>query len=97
MSLLSQADVRERLKALTGWSEREGAIEKRFERGDFNGSLAFVNAAAALANAQNHHPDVAISWGTVTFTLSSHDAGGLTERDFRLARAIEELAGRSAV
>jgi len=91
MSLIPREDIPKRLEALPDWHHRGNAIEKRFDRGDFNGSLAFVNAVAATANAQDHHPDITISWNLVTLTLSSHDAGGLTERDFTLAAAIEAL------
>jgi 4a-hydroxytetrahydrobiopterin dehydratase len=92
MSLLSDAQIAERLKTLPGWHYRADAIEKRFNRGNFDGSMAFVNAIAAEANAQNHHPDISISWNEVGVVLSSHDAGGVTARDFRLAEAIEKLA-----
>jgi 4a-hydroxytetrahydrobiopterin dehydratase len=91
MSLIPREDIPKRLEALPGWHHRGNAIEKRFDRGDFNGSLAFVNAVAATANAQDHHPDITISWNLVTLTLTSHDAGGLTDRDFTLAGAIEAL------
>jgi 4a-hydroxytetrahydrobiopterin dehydratase len=92
-TLLTRDEIAHRLEALPGWHHRGNAIEKHFDRGDFNGSLAFVNALAAEANAQDHHPDITLSWNDVTVTLSSHDSGGLTERDFRLAAAIEALAG----
>jgi 4a-hydroxytetrahydrobiopterin dehydratase len=92
MSLISHDDIVKRLAALPDWHHRGNAIEKRFDRGDFKGSIAFVNAVATAANALDHHPDIAISWNQVTFTLSSHDAGGLTDADFALAAAIESLA-----
>jgi 4a-hydroxytetrahydrobiopterin dehydratase len=81
------------LAALPGWSREGEEIVRTFDRGNFNGSIAFVNAIAAAANAADHHPDIAISWNDVTIRLSSHDAHGLTERDFALARAINGLAG----
>ena len=59
---------------------------------DFNGSLHFVNAVGEAANKANHHPDIMIQWNRVTLTLSSHDAGGLTQRDFDLAKSIDALA-----
>ena len=93
MSVLDRAEIERRLAALPGWHHRGNAIEKHFDRGNFDGSMRFVNAVAQAANAQDHHPDILLSWNDVTFTLSSHDAGGLTERDFRLARTIDELAG----
>jgi 4a-hydroxytetrahydrobiopterin dehydratase len=95
-SLIARDEIARRLESMPGWHHRGNALEKRFDRGDFNGSLAFVNAVAAEANAQDHHPDIAISWNDVTLTLSSHDSGGLTERDFRLAAAIDRLASPAA-
>ncbi len=80
------------LEKLPEWHHRGNAIEKHFDRKDFNGSIAFVNAIAEAANKEDHHPDLSISWNDVTVTLSSHDAGGLTGRDFRLAEIIERLA-----
>jgi 4a-hydroxytetrahydrobiopterin dehydratase len=80
------------LAALPGW-ERDGEeIVRTFDRGNFNGSIAFVNAIAMAANAADHHPDIAVSWNEVTLRLSSHDAHGLTDRDFALARAIDAIA-----
>jgi 4a-hydroxytetrahydrobiopterin dehydratase len=79
------------LAALAGWSREGGEIVRTYDRGNFNGSIAFVNAIAAAANAADHHPDIAIAWNRVTVRLSSHDAKGLTERDFALARTIDAL------
>jgi 4a-hydroxytetrahydrobiopterin dehydratase len=91
MSVLHRDEIASRLEDLPGWHHRGNALEKRFECGDFNGSLAFVNAVAKVANELDHHPDIAISWGTVTLTLCSHDAGGITDRDFKLAIAVNAL------
>ncbi|HEV8021776.1 MAG TPA: 4a-hydroxytetrahydrobiopterin dehydratase [Candidatus Lustribacter sp.] len=79
------------LAKLAGWSREGGEIVRTYDRGNFNGSIAFVNAIAAAANAADHHPDIAIAWNRVTVRLSSHDARGLTERDFALARTIDGL------
>ena len=85
--------VKRELAALPGWQREGGEIVRTFDRGNFNGSIAFVNALAAAANAADHHPDLAISWNDVTVRLSSHDAKGLTDRDFALARTVDGLAG----
>ena len=90
--LPADAVVRE-LAALPGWKREGGEIVRTFDRGNFNGSIAFVNDIATAANAADHHPDLAISWNDVTVRLSSHDAKGLTSRDFALARTIDGLAG----
>jgi 4a-hydroxytetrahydrobiopterin dehydratase len=95
MSVLHRDEITSRLERFTEWHHRGNALEKRFECGDFNGSVAFVNAVAKIANDQNHHPDIAISWGTVTLTLCSHDAGGITDRDFTLAAAVDVLRSAS--
>ncbi len=81
------------LAALPGWARQGDEIVRTFDRGNFNGSIAFVNAIAAAANEADHHPDITIGWNQVTLRLSSHDAHGLTERDFALARTIDALAG----
>ena len=60
-------------------------------RKDFKDALLFGNAVGFLAEQANHHPDILLSWNKVTLTLVSHSAGGLTEKDFALARAISEL------
>jgi 4a-hydroxytetrahydrobiopterin dehydratase len=92
MALLSDSEVEERLAGLPGWERRGDAIAKQFERGDFVGSVRFADALVEPAEAMNHHPDLEISWSTVTVTLSSHSEGGLTENDFELAAKIDALA-----
>lgn len=84
--------VARELSELPGWKREGEEIVRTFDRGNFNGSIAFVNAVAAAANAADHHPDLAISWNSVTVRLSSHDAKGLTNRDFALARTVDGLA-----
>jgi len=86
---LSDDDVRARLAALAGWERAGEAIRKRYKFGDFKAAIAFVNRVAALAEEADHHPDFLVEYDRVTLTLTSHDSGGLTERDFRLARKID--------
>lgn len=76
----------------TGWSREGDALVREIDCGDFAGSLGFVNRVGALAEARNHHPDIAISWRKVTLTLSTHSAGGITQADLDLAAAIDDLA-----
>jgi 4a-hydroxytetrahydrobiopterin dehydratase len=92
MALLSDAEVQERLAGLPGWEHKGEAIEKSFKRGNFVGSVEFVASLVEPAEAMNHHPDLAISWDTVTVTLSTHSEGGLTANDFALAEKIDALA-----
>jgi 4a-hydroxytetrahydrobiopterin dehydratase len=84
--------INRELAALPGWVRAGEEIVRTFDRGNFNGSIAFVDAIATAANNADHHPDIAIAWNKVTVRLSSHDAHGLTERDFALARTIDALA-----
>jgi 4a-hydroxytetrahydrobiopterin dehydratase len=92
MALLSDAEIEGRLAELPGWERSGAAIEKRFERGDFVGSITFVDSLVGPAEEMNHHPDLAISWSTVTVTISTHSQGGLTASDFELAAKIDALA-----
>lgn len=92
MALLEQDEIERRLADLDGWSLNGDAIGKDFDCGDFAGSVALVNEIAAVADALDHHPDLAISWDTVTVTITTHSQGGLTAADFELAGRIEALA-----
>ena len=92
MALLNDDQIRERLQGLEGW-EREGeSIKKDFKLEDFKGSVDFVNRLTPVAEEMNHHPDLEISWNTVTVSISTHSEGGLTENDFALAAKIDALA-----
>jgi len=92
MARLSDQEIEEALASCDGWERRGDAIVKEFDRNDFAGSVDFVNAIAPGAEEMNHHPDVAISWGEVTVTISTHSEGGLTAADFELAEKIDALA-----
>ncbi|HEY7633485.1 MAG TPA: 4a-hydroxytetrahydrobiopterin dehydratase [Thermoleophilaceae bacterium] len=92
MAALTDEDVQAKLSDVDGWAKSGDAIEKVFEFEDFSGSVDFVNQLTPVANAMNHHPDLAISWNKVTVTLSTHSEGGLTDADFELAGKIDGLA-----
>ena len=92
MALLGSNEIEAKLADLDGWERRGDEIVKSFERGDFVGSVRFVDSLVEPAEAMGHHPDVAISWATVTVTISTHSEGGLTAADFELAGKIEALA-----
>jgi len=83
------------LGKLNGWSEVDGrdAISRTFTFKDFNEAWGFMNRVALLAESQNHHPDWSNVWNKVSITLSTHDAGGLTDKDVTLAKAIDALLG----
>jgi len=92
MALLSDSEISERLGDLEDWSRDGDLIVRSFDRGDFVGSVAFVQAIVAPAEEMNHHPDLAISWATVTVRITNHGEGGLTAADFELAARIDALA-----
>ena len=92
MAVLAESELQSQVAGMEGWEVRDGALEKSYDRGDFDGSMAFVNGVAEAANAADHHPDISISWNTVDLTLSTHSEGGLTENDFELATRIDSLA-----
>lgn len=93
MPVLEQEKLEAEVASLGGWEIRDGALEKSFENGDFNGSMGFLNRVADAANAADHHPDVSISWDTVTLRWVTHSEGGITDSDVRMARKSDELAG----
>jgi 4a-hydroxytetrahydrobiopterin dehydratase len=91
MSLLSEAEIAQRLDSLPDWSRQGDSIVCVRKRGSFSAAMLYVGAVAYLAEAANHHPDILIQWDTVTLTLSTHSAGGLTGNDFALAEQISQL------
>lgn len=93
MALLDDSEIEARLGELPGWERAGGEIAKRFRRGDFVGSVRFAGELVGPAEELGHHPDLEISWDTVTVRISTHSEGGLTAADFELASRIEALAG----
>jgi 4a-hydroxytetrahydrobiopterin dehydratase len=91
MGLLSDEEIGRQLASLPQWSRQGDSIQTVSKRGSFAGAMLFAGAVAFLAEAANHHPDILIQWDTVTLTLSTHSAGGLTDKDMALAAQISEL------
>jgi len=93
---LSDAEVAAALAKLPGWTGVEGrsAIRKQFQFTNFNEAWGFMSRVALAAESQNHHPEWFNVWNRVEITLSTHDAGGLSARDVKLAEAIERVARR---
>ena len=89
--LLSDAEISERLLEIPQWKREGKTIGRTWTFDDFPAALAFINRVGALAEAANHHPDIYNSWATVRLSLTTHDAGGLTDRDFKLAKRIDAL------
>ncbi len=91
MSKLTDAAIQIALTDLPGWQREGDAIRRTITLPSFSSALVFAGAVGHLANRADHHPDILIQYKNVTLTLTSHDAGGLTERDFALAKAIDGL------
>jgi 4a-hydroxytetrahydrobiopterin dehydratase len=91
MALLNNEQITEALKTVDGWKRNDKELVKEFELKDFVRSMGFVNSVAFLAEKADHHPDIDIRWNKVKLVLATHSEGGLTEKDFSLARKINEL------
>jgi 4a-hydroxytetrahydrobiopterin dehydratase len=89
MAKLSEEQIKEKLKALPGWEYKNNAISKTFKFKEFLHGIEFVQKVAEMAEAADHHPDITINYTRVTFSCSTHDAGGVTDKDFKLAQNIE--------
>ena len=91
MVKLNAAQIKSALATVPDWSKRSKTIARTFVFKDFPAAIKFVNAVAKLAEKAWHHPDIDIRWNKVTLVLTTHDAGGLTEKDFALARKFDQL------
>lgn len=89
---LSASEITERLKALPGWRVEGGAIVRDYTTDGWPTTLMLVNAIGFFAEAADHHPDLAVSWGKVQVKLWTHSAGGVTASDVELAGVIEQTA-----
>ena len=91
MNTLNQEQISSNLSKFSGWSFENESIFKQFQFKDFMEALSFVNAVGLEAEKMDHHPDILMfAWNKVKITISTHDAGGVTEKDFSLAQKIEE-------
>jgi 4a-hydroxytetrahydrobiopterin dehydratase len=90
---LSEAEIETRLGALSGWARQGDEIRKTFRLASFPTAVAFVTHVGFLAEAAGHHPDIDVRWRNVSLALTTHDAGGLTAKDFDLATQIDEILG----
>ena len=88
---LSDLEIERALGRLPGWSRRADTLVKTFSFQRFADGITFVNRVAKAADAMDHHPDIDIRYTKITFTLSTHDAGGVTDSDLKLAEQIEKL------
>jgi 4a-hydroxytetrahydrobiopterin dehydratase len=88
---MSTEQIQNHLRRLSGWLLREGAIEKRYDFADFHRTMAFVNALAWVAHAEDHHPDLAVGYGHCVVRFNTHSAGGISINDFVCAAKVDAL------
>ena len=96
MDVLTDEQISERLAGVPGWARQGDSIVHIETLADFKAAIFYVGAVAYLAEAAVHHPDITIQWNKVTLTLSTHSAGGLTDKDFALATQVNGLGKPSA-
>jgi len=93
MAKLDETAIAAALVSLPGWEMDGGAIRKTLKFPEFMAAIRFVNSIAEIAEAADHHPDITVNYTRVTFVCSTHSAGGVTAKDFRLATAIDRAFG----
>jgi 4a-hydroxytetrahydrobiopterin dehydratase len=91
MSVLTEEVVQERLRSLPEWKREGKEIVRHYQFPDFAAAMVFVNQVAEKAETAGHHPDIDIRYNKVRLALVSHDKGGLTERDMKMAQALNSL------
>jgi 4a-hydroxytetrahydrobiopterin dehydratase len=92
MAKLTAPQIKSALVTVPEWRKKGATISRVFEFKDFPAAIKFVNKVAVLAEKAWHHPDIDIRWNKVALTLTTHDEGGLTEKDFKLAAKFDRLA-----
>jgi len=92
MAVLGDIEIKQALTRLPGWERKGLDIQRVFEFPDFKAAMGFVNKVADAAEAANHHPDIDIRYNKVTMALVSHDSGGVTQRDVKMADRINQVA-----
>ena len=93
MAKLSADEIATKIKSLAGWQYKDNAISKLFRFKSFMDGIRFIGKVAEMAEKADHHPDMLVNYTRVTFTCSTHDQGGVTEKDFALAHEIERAFG----
>ncbi len=91
MAVLSEVEIKQKLKELEGWQLKGKEIYKEYTHKTFKDTIVFVNKVADLAEAADHHPDFMVRYNKVTLTLSTHSKGGVTDNDINLAKQIEKV------
>lgn len=88
---LTEGQLKDAMLSRPEWAETGGSIQRTFQLKDFVDAMRFVNRVAEAAEAMNHHPDILVRYNKVTMTLSTHDAGGITSKDFDLAAKMDAM------
>lgn len=96
MAALSKNEIQQKLKAMHDWSHQGKSIHKRYTFKSFMPAIGFVNKIAEAAERAAHHPDITINYNVVSIALSTHSEGGVTEKDFDMARQIDQIAGTAS-
>ena len=91
MTPLSDIEIQRGLGSVAGWTRKGDTLVKSYHFATFPDGIAFIERVAEIAETMGHHPDIDIRYTKVHFALSTHEAGGITAKDFALAKAIEEL------
>jgi 4a-hydroxytetrahydrobiopterin dehydratase len=89
---LTESQIADQLKSLPGWRVESGALRRQYKTDGWPTTLMLVNAIGFYAEAADHHPDLGVHWGSVEVALNTHSAGGITEKDFELAKLFEHCA-----
>jgi len=95
MKKLAATQIKAALMAVPDWKKTGSTIARTFQFKTFPAAIKFVNAVARSAEKANHHPDIDIRWNKVKLALTTHDAGGLTENDFKMAKIFDGLPSKS--
>ena len=91
MAKLTEAQIETALRAVPEWGESGDAIQRTYQFPDFVKAMLFVDQVAQAAEANQHHPDILVRWNKVTLTLSTHDAGGITDKDLEFAQLADRM------
>ena len=92
MAALSKAEIQQKLKDMAGWSHMGKSLHKKYTLKSFMPVINLVNKIAAVAEKEQHHPDITINYNILSIALSTHSEGGVTQKDFDLARQIDHLS-----
>ena len=91
-TVYDESQIAEKLKALPGWYYEDKWLRRVYKTDGWPTTLMLVNAVGYFAQAADHHPDLSVTWGRLTVKLATHSAGGITDKDFELARKFDEVA-----